>query len=151
SRDAARPQRADPAVEPRTMSLIAPRLDLGDETVPFRVRTALAMCATVYAYARFGFAVGGHAAIFAAAVMAFDLLQRLERVRHHSLGRGVLIALQVAVVYGFFFAPSPIGYGSVVPAPIFLESPLAFALLALLASHLSGRQPGLALWAGGAT
>ena len=121
-----------------------------DERALFAVRTALAVASVVYGFARFGMAAGLRVAAVAGLFVVLDAVQNYPAMRDSSLRRGPLIILQVAAIYALFFAPAPVGFGTDVPAPIMLESPLFLLMFCLLASHISARRPAMALWAGGA-
>ncbi len=117
----------------------------------FGARAVLALVTVIYAFTRFGPREGVLALVAASAVVLLDVIQAfgLHRAPFAGAQRAGLIAAQALIICALFFAPAPFGYGSAVPPPVMLESPLFMLLLCFLASHVSAARPGL-VWQAGA-
>ncbi len=97
-------------------------------------RGALALAIVLYGFARFGLAAGGRIAVAAA---IFGLLEAAQMSVRSRWLKALLIASQFALIVAVALAPAPLGFGSTIPGPMMLQTPLLLLMFCLLASYAS--------------
>jgi adenylate cyclase len=103
-------------------------------------RAMLTMIVVLYGFARFGAAAGLHMLLAGAVILLLEAWQVFSRT---TFERAIAIGLMFCLVFAVAFAPGPFGFGSVIPGPVMMESPLFFLMLCVLGSYASTVDPWL--------
>jgi adenylate cyclase len=103
-------------------------------------RLGLVAAGVIYCAIRFGAAAGLHVLLAGVLVAVLELAQARSRA---ALLRIALIGAQFGVIVAVAFAPAPLGFGSTIPGPVMMESPLFLLLLCFLASYAASVDPWL--------
>ncbi len=102
------------------------------------LRILMACAVVAYVLVRFGAAAGQPVL---AAGLGFVLLEAAQRTLPGRWARVALITLQFGLVFTVAFAPAPIGFRSVIPGPVMMESPLFMLMLCVLATYALSVDP----------